>query len=594
MTDTQTTVTQRGDAVLTAIVQGALASVQGEMTATLRQSGRSNVATIARDYSHAIFNARAEMVLQGEDLPAHLGSLLFGVKGVAECFGDRVAPGEIYYHNDPACGGSHLPDMCAYLPVFVDGELTFWAVSKLHVVDAGGPVPGSYNRDARDMFAEGLRIPPVKLVDRGELREDVLNLILANLRSPGHQRGDIRAQLGAVRVAERRLIEVCEKYGRDEVVRCTEELQDLAEAQVRALVREIPDGVTRGVALLEDIGHGLGDIELIAEVTVTGDELHIRLDSPAQIPFYVNSYAANSISGVYLGLIMWAQLPPPYNEGLYRGVTVDCGPSGTMLNAQIPAAHALSTSVPNENIASAVHQALTRVHTTRSVGSWGSSYGLKLSGPDPKSPDGKNFVYNFVASLISGAGATEGVMDGWPTSGPANCMGALTCGDTEVIESIYPLVLHEFAMRKDSGGAGAWRGGQGNLFTLEPLVPMDVATTGQGVKRPADGVGGAVSAMPERKTARSLITRADGTQEAILTNRRFSLQPGDRFTSGNPGGGGCGDPFTRDPAKVLDDVVNHRVSVEAARVEYGVVLREIGSRHFALDLDATASLRAQR
>jgi N-methylhydantoinase B len=580
------------DAVLTAIVQGTLASVQAEMTATLRQSGRSNVATIARDYSHAIFDEHAEMILQGEDLPAHLGSLMFGVKGVAAYFGDDIKPGDVFYHNDPACGGSHLPDMCAYLPVFIDDQLTFWAVSKLHVVDAGGPVPGSYNRDATDMFAEGLRIPPLRIVDGGEVRQDVLNLILANIRSPEHQSGDIRAQLGAVRVAERRLTEVCKKYGRDAVRRCSTELQDLADREMRSLIARVPDGVARGSALLEDIGHGLGDVELVAEVTITGEHLHIRLESPPQVPFYVNSYEANTVSGVYLGLIMWAQLAPPYNAGLYRSVSVDCGPEGTILNARIPAAHVLSTSVPNENIAVAVHAALTAAYPMRQIGAWGSSYGLKLSGPDPRSHEGKRFVYNFVGALISGTGAIDDVMDGWPTSGPANCMGGLTCGDTELIEAVYPLVLHRYEIREDSGGAGLWRGGCGNRITIEPLVPMEVATTGQGYKLPAPGVGGAHNSMPERKTAASLIERADGTQEPILTNTRFALEPRDLYTSVNPGGGGCGDPFTRPPEKVLADVVNHFVSVEAAEAEYGVVLRVGASGRLELDDDATAVLRS--
>lgn len=579
------------DAVLVAIVQGTLASIQAEMTATLRQSGRSNVATIARDYSHAIFDENAEMILQGEDLPAHLGSLMFGVKGVAAHFAGDVRPGDVYYHNDPECGGSHLPDMCAYLPVFIDGELAFWAVSKLHVVDAGGPVAGSYNRDAREVYAEGIRIPPVRLVGEGEVREDVLSLILANIRSPHQQRGDIRAQLGAVRVAERRLRQLCAKYGHDVVRRCGAELQDLADREMRAMIARIPDGVTRASVLLEDIGHGLGDMQLRAEATVTGERLHIRLESPPQIPYYINSYASNTISGVYLGIIMWAQLAPPYNAGLYRSISVDCGPEGTILNARLPAPHALSTSVPNENVALAVHAALSAAHETRQIGGWGSSYGLKLSGPDPRSPDGHGFVYNFIASLISGTGAIDGAMDGWPTSGPANCLGGLTCGDTELFEAVYPLILHKYAIRQDSGGAGRWRGGCGNDFALEPLVPIDVATTGQGYKEPANAVGGARNGLPERKTSVSAVERADGMREPIPSNMRFTLGPGDRFTSANPGGGGCGDPFTRPVAEVLADVLDGYVSIDAAEIEYGVVIAPAEAGELEVDIAATNALR---
>jgi N-methylhydantoinase B len=590
---TENTDTDTVDAILVSIVQGTLAAVQAEMTATLRQSGRSNVATVARDYSNAIFDEDARMILQGEDLPAHLGSLMFGVKAVAAHFGDAVKDGEIYYHNDPSAGGSHLPDMCAYMPVFIDGELTFWAVSKLHVVDAGGPVPGSYNKDAKDMFAEGLRVPPVRLVRDGEINDDVLSLILANIRSPEQQRGDIRAQLGAVRLAAQRLTEVCAKYGRETIRAASKQLLGLADGQMRGLLAQVPDGTGHAIALIEDTGHGLGEIELRAEVTITGDRLHVKLDSPPQIPFYINSYEANTISGVYLGLIMWAQLPPPYNEGLYDSVTVDCGPRGTLLNAELPAAHVLSTSVPNENIAEAVLAALTEVGPRRRVGAWGRSYGLKLSGPDPKSGTSGQFVYNFIAALISGAGAIEGVMDGWPTAGPANCMGGLTTGDTEVIEATYPMVIHGYEIRCDSGGAGQWRGGCGNRVTLEPLVPLDVATTGQGMQHPAIGVHGAESRLPELKLAGSLIMRADGSERRILTNDRFSLQPGDRYRSENPGGGGCGAPELREPDRVLADVVNGYVSVRAAELEYGVAIAEGDDGRPAVDRVRTEALRTQ-
>jgi N-methylhydantoinase B len=589
--DTETSETV--DAILVSIVQGTLAAVQSEMTATLRQSGRSNVATVARDYSNAIFDEHARMVLQGEDLPAHLGSLMFGVKAVAAHFADSVQPGDIYYHNDPSVGGSHLPDMCAYMPVFIDGQLTFWAVSKLHVVDAGGPVPGSYNKDAKDIFAEGLRVPPVRLVRAGEINDDVLSLILANIRSPEQQQGDIRAQIGAVRVAANRLTEVCAKYGRNTMRAACRQLLGLADDQMRGLLTQVVDGTGHGSALIEDTGHGLGDIELRAEVTIDGDSLHIKLESPPQIPFYINSYEANTMSGVYLGLIMWAQLPPPYNEGLYNSVTVDCGPLGTLLNAELPAAHVQSTSVPNENIAEAVLAALTDVDPRRRVGAWGRSYGLKISGAEPRPGSQGRFVYNFIAAMISGAGAIEGVMDGWPTAGPANCMGGLTTGDTELIESTYPMIIHGYEIRCDSGGAGRWRGGCGNRVTLEPRVPIEIATTGQGMLRPSVGVDGAVSSLPELKVASSLIMHADGTERAITSNSRFSLQPGDRYRSQNPGGGGCGAPELREPERVLADVVNGYVSVRAAELEYGVAILDGVDGRPAIDTERTEELRAR-
>lgn len=575
------------DPVLLAVVQGALANIQQEMTSTLRQSGRSNVATVARDYSNAIFDAGPEMILQGQDLPAHLGSLMPGAKGVAAYFGDDVHDGDVFYHNDPTYGGSHVTDMCAYKPVFVDGELAFWTVSKLHVVDTGAPVAGGYNSKAEDIFGEGLRIPPIRIVDRGTTRRDILNFILINLRTNENQAGDIRAQIGAVSIAAKRLKELCAKYGLAEVRRISEHLKGLADRQMRALISEVPDGTTEATVLVEDTGHGLGDIYITAKTTIEGDRLHIELSSPPQIPYYINSYASNTISGVYLGVVMWAQLPPPYNEGLYRGITVDCGPEGTLLNAKEPAAHVMSTSMPNENVAEATRMALMKAKQNRAVGEWGATYGVTLAGVDPRND--ADFVSLYVAALISGSGATKGVMDGWHMIGPANCLGALTNGDTEIAEVMYPFIIHEYELRTDSAGAGEWRGGCGNKFTFEPLCDMDLATIGQGFKAPPRNTDGFQTPLPERKVSRSVITHADGTETVYDRIDQFKIHPGERYTHFNPGGGGAGDPYQRDPELVLEDVLNGIVTAEAARLEYGVVVDE-STR--TVDASATDQLRA--
>jgi N-methylhydantoinase B len=577
------------DPVLIAVVQGALSNIQAEMTATLRQSGRSAVATIAHDYSNAIFDHETEMVLQGEDLPAHLGSLMAGAKGVAAYFGGQVRDGDLYYHNDPTYGGSHLTDMCAYKPIFVDGELAFWAVSKLHVVDCGGPVAGGYNSSATDIYSEGLRIPPIRLMENGELRNDILNMILLNVRVSENQAGDIRAQFGAVNIAEKRLKDLCAKYGLDTIRTITARLKDLADRQMRTLVAAVPDGTSVGAAIVEDTGHGLGDMEIRAFVTIEGETLHIRLESPPQIPYYSNSYKSNTISGVYLGLIMWAQVPPPYNEGLYRCVTIDYGPEGTLLNAREPAAHIMSTSMPNENVTEAVRRALAAAKPTRSMAEWGATFGCTLAGVDPRTNE--EFVTLSVAAIISGAGAIEETMDGWHMIGPANTLGALTSGDTETIEAVYPYIVHEYKLREDSAGPGKWRGGCGNRMTIEPLGDMQVAIVGSGFRAPARGEKGAEALMTDSKKAIGHIVRADGTTEEVVSARAFRLSKGDRYTHLNPGGGGVGDPFERPVDQVLTDVGNLLVSPEAAQIEYGVA---VTADLLAVDDGETQRLRSAR
>ena len=556
------------DPITLAVVQGMLESTQREMTLTIEKTSRSSVFNIARDYSNALFLGTGEMILQGQDIPIHLGSLMPALRTVAAYFGEDIHPGDVFYHNDPAWGGSHIIDCCMYKPVFYQDELVFWTVSKGHVTDIGGPVPAGYNPEAKEIYAEGLRIPPLKIWDRGIERRDVVNFILTNVRSRRLQAGDMRAQLAAVTIGERNLIGLLEKYGKDVAMDCMAELLDLAEHQMRAFLSAIPDGTYHGKSVLEDAGHGYGDIEIAAKVEIAGDTMAVALSSPPQIPYFINSYAANSLSGVYLGVMMFAQLPPPYNEGLYRPIAVDVGLEGSLTNAKEPAPHANCTTTPSESITDAVRMALEQALPEKAVASWGHSNGLNIAGQDYRS--GEEYVSMILATIISGGGASHKT-DGWPAVGPQCCFGALTSGDIEILEYQYPIVIHRYGLMTDSGGAGKLRGGSGTHWEVEPLHdPMTVVMFGEGRRYPAQGALGAASKLCEPKVGRALYHKKDGTVEEIKTNRIVEIEPGERFANQNPGGGGVGDPRERDRDKVLEDVRNGFVSVQAAWEEYGV------------------------
>lgn len=568
------------DPITLAVIQGVLESTQREMTLTIEKTSRSSVFNIARDYSNALFSGNGEMVLQGQDIPIHLGSLMPALRSVADYFADDIHPGDVFYHNDPAWSGSHIVDCCMYKPVFYRDELVFWTVSKGHVTDIGGPVPAGYNPDAKEIYAEGLRIPPLKIWDRGTERRDVVNFILTNVRSRRLQAGDMRAQLAAVTIGERNLIGLLDKYGRDTVMAGMAQLLDLAEAQMRAFIADIPDGRYRGSSVLEDAGHGCGDIEIAADVTVEGDRMDVRLSSPPQIPYFINSYAANSLSGVYLGLMMFAQLPPPYNAGLYRPLSVDVGPPGTLTNAREPAPHCNCTTTPSESITDAVRMALEQALPERAVASWGHSNGLNIAGKDYRS--GEEYVSMILATIISGGGASHKI-DGWPAVGPQCCFGALTSGDVEILEYQYPIIIHRYGLMTDSGGAGKLRGGSGTHWEVEPLRdPMTVVMFGEGRRYPAQGALGAVSALQEPKVGRALHYKKDASVEEIKTNRIVEVEPGERFANQNPGGGGVGDPRDRDRDKVLEDVKNGFISVLAAWEEYGVRIEAAAPRKLAV------------
>ncbi|MDO5103113.1 MAG: hydantoinase B/oxoprolinase family protein [Lautropia sp.] len=556
------------DPITLAVVRGALETTQREMTLTLEKTARSSVFNVAHDYSNALFNQKGEMILQGQDIPIHLGGLMQAMKAVIEYFDGDISEGDVIYHNDPAIMGSHMLDCCLYKPVFYKGELVFWSVCKGHVTDIGGPVPAGYNPDAKEIYAEGLRIPPVKLWEKGKRRTDVINLLLANVRSHRDWEGDLRAQYGAVSIGERNLINLLDKYGVDEVRRSIDELMDMADRSMRALIASVKDGKYVGEAVLEDAGHGLGEITLRATVTIEGDNCHIALESPPQIPYFINSYAGNTYAGVYLGLMMFAKVAPPYNEGLYRCISVDLGPKGTLLNAEIPAPHANCSTTPMETLADAVRLALEQSAPERAVGTWGHASGINIAGFDKRTNE--EYVTMVLASLISGAGANEN-MDGWHSVGPQCCFGALSSGDIEILEYSYPIQIHRYGLVEDSGGAGYNRGGCATAWEVEPIDhDMTAVSFGEGRIYPSIGANGAASTEPQRTLGRVELKEGDEVVEVRRKNTIMTIKPGERVCTINPGGGGWGKPFEREIERVVNDVRNGYVSLEAARIEYGV------------------------
>ena len=259
-----TTSAAKVDPITLSVVRGILETTQREMTLSLEKTARSSVFNLAHDYSTALFNARPEMILQGQDIPIHLGSLIPAMKVVAKYFDGEINEGDLFIHNDPAWGGSHAIDTCFYRPVFWKGRLKYWTVCKGHLTDVGGPVPAGYNPNAKEIYAECLRIPPVKVWDRGQPRKDVLNMILTNMRARRDQEGDFNALIGACQVGERALIGMLDKYGEEVVDACIDTLLDMAEKQMRSLISTVPDGTYEGSAIVEDAGHGFGDLTITA------------------------------------------------------------------------------------------------------------------------------------------------------------------------------------------------------------------------------------------------------------------------------------------------------------------------------------------
>ena len=573
------------DPITLAVVSGTLDSAIREMTITVKRTAMSPVLAIGNDFSNAIFDSEARMVYQGWDQPVHLGAMIGAAKGVAHYFGDDLAPGDVIYHNDPKTNGSHLQDMTMFKPLFFEGELLFWTVNRSHMNETGGPVAGGYNPLAEEIWAEGVRIPPVKLVAAGARRQDVIDLLATNFRTRTEFYGDIGAQLAATTVAERRLVRLLEHYGTDTIKASLNALLDGAEERMRAEIRAMPDGVYTGCAMIEDDGHGSGDMELRATLLIEDEEMHITYDSPPMVRSYINSYEANSMGGVYLGVITFTDPEIPHNEGMYRPIDVDLGPKGTLINATEPAACGLSTSVPYIHLAEAARDALGKALPERAGGGWGKVCMNGFTGIDPR----YDHHYGYIMQMTSqgGGGAFWG-QDGEMAVGPLEIAGAALIGDVEVIEHMMPLHIHRSQLDPDSAGAGRWRGGWGMTMAIGPVDhTAELSSFGDGMKYPPPSVRGARSPRNSEHVFHKYIVGANG-------KKKISLHSVNEVTSDQhveihcAGGGGVGNPLERDPQAVLEDVRSGLLSVKNARDDFGVVVDEIS---VTIDSPATTALR---
>ena len=574
------------DPITLAVVAGLFESTVKEMSTVTERTARSPVLKDGRDLSSCLFDSTARLVAQGADLPVHIVSMAFSAKGIADYFGDDIYSGDVIYHNDPETGGGpHLQDVLVARPVFYEDELLFWAGQKAHMVDMGGFAPGGFFPLAEEIYQEGLRIPPVKLFEKGKERRDVINFIMANVRHPDYQLGDLKAQIAATAIAERNLLGLLQKYGKRTVIDCIDEWFDLQERLMREQIRAWPDGIYEGSDWKEDV-RGTGDFEIKARVTVKGDELRVDIESPKQVQAYINSYESNTTSAVYIGILSFAALKPPYNGGLFRPIRVNCGPKGTVANAVIPAPCGNASGLVFQNIIDAVRDAMSKAVPFESLhAGWQHSYPAVTTGINLK--NNKRYTFLHLRGTSGGAGAVVG-MDGWPCISSQSTCGGMKSGNMEVIEHEYPIMVHKDEFRTDSGCAGKWRGGLSLEYVIEPIgASCQLISCGEGERFPAMSLGGAESKLLEPKLARRYILR--GKEKTRVPNHSMmQVNPGERIMMCPHGGGGVGDPLERDPEAVKKDVENEAVSIEGARGEYGVI---IDTKTHQIDFEATRKTR---
>lgn len=547
-------VAAEADPITTAVVERRLDAIALEMMEVMLRTSLSQILNASRDYSTALLDRQAQLVAQGEGIPVHISALPIAGQAVLDYFGDDLNEGDVFILNDPYHGGSHLPDVTILRPVFWEGSLRYLAVNRAHHSDIGGGTHGGYNPSATEIFHEGLRLPPLRIVDRGTPRNDLLRMMAVNTRFPAGFLGDLNAQMGSVEIAARRIRSLLAEYGPQMLDATVAQLMDAAEAQVRRFVSQWPDGVYQGETFVDNDGFGAEMIPVRARVTVRGDELTVDLsDSSPQVTGFINSAYANTRSIVHATVMYLAPADLPKNEGSMRPVLV-IAPEGLIVNAVAPAPVTMSTNHVAEEIAEAIFQSLADAVPHAVNAGFGRRLRYAITGTDPRTR--RLFLWHFFLGRPGGGASLE--HDGWTNVGELNSVGAIRAPSVEVTEERFPLFVLRNELRPDSGGPGRRRGGLGSICEIV-YEGSDIAllnTAGDGIINPPPGILGGRPGLPHRYTIVS-----DG-KETELASKQTGVQvhPGDVIRVLSAGGGGAGDASMREPHRIHADRLNEYVT----------------------------------
>jgi len=576
------------DPILLSVLARAFKSATDEMSICLEKTTRSPILCEAKDFVTGLYDGEGNMLEQTENLPILSFSLGPVCKYILDYYGDDIHPGDVIFHNDVFSMGNQNNDVAVYKPIFFEDELVAWSAAKGHQADIGGAVAGGYNPNATEVWQEALRIPPVKVYEKGKLRRDVWDLIFANIRFD-IVREDLRAEIGACVVGERRMLGLLEKYGRECFETHKRALFDATRKMMEAEIRTIPNGVYRGESTIYYDGRNHGK-EYRIRVEIEVDDCRIRFDyskTDPQSNAFVNGTYTSSASATVLTLLQMVNPDIPHNQGMVEPIEIVI-PEGTILNAAYPAATTYGNHLCPAN-ADAITRALAPVIPDRVTAGWNHLLCSLTTGQDPRKHGRQDkYVDICFMGLKGGSGAMQGV-DGYDHIGMIDASGGLLDQDYEMFEQQTPhrLLQHEYLV--DSAGAGEWRGGLG-VETVFEIGSDDtqMVVFGDGDVEPAFGLeGGGAGSL----NAIELVF-PDGPDGGKKTPASLDLlrgvPRGTIYRQRAGGGGGHGDPKRRPAARVAEEVRNGVVSVEAARKLYGVVVDE---RTLALDAEATERLR---
>lgn len=563
------------DPVTFEVVRNALGSMVDEMALIIMRTAHSGVVKDALDYSTAFCDRNGQMIAQGLTISMHLGSFPGAVESILDHYAERLQPGDTFIMNDPyGSGGIHLPDIYVIRPVFVGGEVEAFACTVAHHTDVGGIVPGSNASTATEIYQEGLRLPTLKLFERGEPNEAIFKIVEKNVRVPKKVLGDLRAQIAAANTGQRTYLELVERYGVESLRRYTDALLDYSERLARAEIRALPNGVYR---FTDYIDHDSVDPDpVVFRVAVVVEDNHLIVDfagTSPQVRGGINSPFPFTKSAVYAAVRLVMDPSIPTSAGYFRTVEVRAE-EGTVVHPVLPGACG-ARGITGFRIMDAVQGALAQAVPERvwADGEGGNSI-VSLGGYDARR---RPFVYVDLISGARGAGAWGDGPEGVPHPGSNNANTPV-----ELIEAEYPLRFEQYGLVPDTGGAGQFRGALAQVRELR-FLGDDATLQLRSDKRrfPPYGLCGGQPGTPS-----SYVLNPGPDEQTLPTIGMSPIRQGDVLRHVLAGGGGWGDPLARDPDLVRVDVASEKLSVAYAAAVYGVVIDPV-----SLEIDRAATVQ---
>ena len=566
------------DPITSEILRSALASAADEMAMALYRTSRSTIVRDALDFSTSLADSSGEMIAQSVTIPLHMGAVPYAMETLFNKFGDQMEDGDIFILNDPFDGGMHIPDIFIVKPVFWEGTRIAFAIATAHHLDLGGRLPGSSASDNTEIFQDGFRIPWMKLFRRGAPEHSILELLAANIRVPELTLGDLEAQLSAVHIGQGAVLDLVRRYDVQTFLVCAHSLLDYTEQLVRAEIATWPKGTFSFTDYLDSDGCGGPRTKIHVQLTVVGDTLAADFTgTDPQVRGALNctlGFAASGV-GMCVRAVMREQIPN--NSGMFRPIRVTA-PVGTVVNVQMPGASSMR-GITGFRVIDAVFGALAQMLPDRVMAAGEGGNTLVIFGSERTG--GSRYVFY---ELLSGTWGGRPDRDG--NDGLCNPANVASNIPIEQAESEYPIRIETYGLVCDSGGAGRFRGGMAVVREWRHLGNSEASLVIRSDRRQHRpyGLHGGHPGAPSNN-----ILRTANLQTVLPTLISTVIQPGEVIFHQMAGGGGWGDPMTRDPNSVAEDVRDERVSVEAARVLYGV---QLGKDGLTVDLVGTNRLRA--